>query len=131
MAAATDIVLNDGQSTPAAHTFSPARKSGDRVVWEERSTASTASGFYLLTTKANPPSSASVIRNKITLAIPLEIYDSVSQTYSYPDIARLSADILIPVNATSADRKNMAAYVKNLFAHATIVSMLEDLDVPY
>lgn len=131
MAAASNIVINDGQGTPVAHTFVPARKTGTKVDWEERVTPHTASGFYTISTSANAPSSGQVVRNKITLAVPLEVYDSVTATYTYPLTARASIDVLVPVGATSAQRADIYAYVKNLLAHATIQAMIKDLDVPF
>lgn len=128
MAAASTITINDG--TPTAHNFVPARKSGDKVVWEERTTASTPRGFYTITinqSKTNGP----VIRSKISLAMPVEVQDTDTGLYSYADVCRFNIDVLIPVNSTATVRADTYAYLKNLMADSVIDSLIADIDPPY
>jgi hypothetical protein len=132
MAAASSITINDGQTTPVAHTFVPARKNGQVVEYEERVTAANPAGFFTLAISQGDSKSASpVIRTRISVAVPVEVLDSSTGLYSYPYTSRISIDVLLPKNATAAIRADVAAYAKNLLAHATIVSLLKDLDAPY
>jgi len=132
MAAASNIVINDGQGTPVAHTFTPARKDGFVVEWEERTTSHAASGFYTLSiSQTSPKSSSPVIRTKVNLAVPIEVLDSVTGVYSYPNTARLIVEVLEPVGLTAAQRADIYAYTKNLLAHATLQAAIKDLDAPF
>jgi hypothetical protein len=131
MTAASNIVISDGQSTPVAHTFVPARKAGDVVFWEERVTANTAAGFYTISIGANSPTSRQVVRAKIALAIPFEVLDSDTGLYSYPSIGRANIDILVPVSATVGERANLYAYIKNLVSNSVIDNLVNDLDTPF
>jgi len=132
VAAAANIVINDGQGSPAAHTFVPARKDGMKVDYDERTTPHTPAGFYTIAISSTAPQSKSpVVRCKISLAMPLESYDSVTGLYSYPTTARFNIDVLVPTSATSAQRADVYAYLKNLMAHATVQSLIKDLDAPF
>jgi hypothetical protein len=132
MAAASDIIINDGQSTPVAHTFTPFSKDGSMVVWLERTTAHTSAGFYPLTVSQSSPNGKSpVVRTKITLALPLEAYNSSTGIYSYTDTSRVILDVLMPVSMVAAGRADVYAYLKNLMAHATIEATIKDLSPPY
>lgn len=132
MAAASNIVINDGQGTPVAHTFVPARKDGSVVEYEERVTPHTASGFYSISiSQSSPKSSSPVVRTKVTMAVPIEVFDSDTGVYSYPNTARLICEVLLPVVMTAAQRADLYAYTKNLLAHATLQSCIKDLDAPF
>jgi hypothetical protein len=130
MAAATNIVIND--AVPAAHTFVPARKNGQIVEWEERTTSNTSQGFYTLSvSQTDSKTKSPVIRTKVSLAIPTEVLDSATGLYSYPSTARILVDVLLLKEASATLRADIAAYVKNLISHATIQALIADLDAPY
>jgi hypothetical protein len=132
MAAATDIVVDDAQSTPVAHTFSPARKDGGLVVYEERTTANSPRGFYTLgISQTSPKAANTVIRTKLTFEVPIEVHDTNLDVYTYPSSMRFNVDVLMPKDISTADRANMAAYVKNVISHATIQALIANLDAPY
>jgi hypothetical protein len=132
MAAAANIVVDDGAGTPVAHTFSPARKDGGVVVYEERTTANTPSGFYTFAiSQTSAKTSKSVVRSKLTLEVPIEVLDSTTGLYSYPSSMRFIVEVMVPKDATAEQRENVAAYLKNFVAHATIQSCLADLDAPF
>lgn len=132
MAAAVDLVLNDGQGTPVAHTFSPARKDGVLVEYEERLTAHTPSGFFTIgISQSSLKKNSSVIRMKVSLALPIEVFDTSTSAYSYPNVCRFNIDVLIPTTATSSVRNDVAAYAKNLLAHTVIQNMIKNLDAPF
>jgi len=132
MAAATTITIADGQSTPQDHDFVPARKNGNSVVWEERSTAHTPLGFYTIAMSQGPATSTSpVTRAKVSLVVPLEAQDSVTGIYSYEKVMRANVEVIIPTTAVSLDRDNVSAYLRNLLNDATFRSMVEDNDPPF
>lgn len=132
MAAASDIVVNDGQSTPVAHTFSPARKDGGLVIYEERTTANSPRGFYTLgVSQTSPKAANAVIRTKLSFEVPIEVHDTNLDVYTYPSSMRFNIDVLMPKDISTDDRADMAAYIKNILTHATIQALIANLDAPY
>jgi len=132
MAAASTLVIYDGQSTPVAHNFVPARKDGSIVVWEERTTANTPAGFFTFAfSQTAPKDSKTVIKSKATLEVPVEVLDTDTGQYSYLTSARFVLTVMLPKDATQAVRDDLGAYVKNFLANAVIQSALTDLDVPF
>jgi len=132
MAAATDVVLADGQGTPANHTFSPARKNGPMVEWEERVTNHLPNGFYTLAISTTSTKSKSpVVRGKVSVSVPLENLNADTGNYEYSSVNRFSIDILIAKDSTQAERNDLAAYLKNLCAHTVIQNFVKNLDSPF
>jgi predicted carbohydrate-binding protein with CBM5 and CBM33 domain len=132
MAAAANIVIEDGQSTPVEHTFVPTRKEGDIVVYQERTTAATAAGFYSLSISQSKVSgNSSVVRQKIKVEVPIEVLDTVTGLYSYPSSYRFDINVILPKDLPVASRENAAAYLKNLAAHSVVTALIENLDAPF
>jgi hypothetical protein len=132
MAAAADLVIYDGQATPVAHTFKPARKTGEVIVWEERTSGNTPAGFFTFALSQNSPKAAkTVIKTKLMLEIPVEVLDSDTSQYSYPTSARFAFTVMVPKDASQSVRDDIAAYAKNFLADAVIQAVLSDMDVPY
>jgi hypothetical protein len=132
MAAASTIVLYDGQATPVAHNFVPARKNGNVVVWEERSTAHTPLGFYSLSMSQSPALSTSPVqRSKSNIVVPLEYLDDTTGRYSYDKVMRANVEVILPTTAVTSERQNLSAYLFNLCAHAVFRAMLEESDPSY
>jgi hypothetical protein len=132
MAAATTVSINDGQATPVAHSFVPARKNGNIVTWEERTTAHTPLGFFTISMSQSPATASSPVqRSKVQLVVPLESQDADTGIYSYDKVMRANIEVILPTTAVDAERDDMSAYVRNLAAHAVFRSMLEDSDPAY
>jgi len=132
MAAATTITVNDGQGTPAAHSFIPVRKNGSLVEWEERSTPHTPAGYYILgISGGDTRGSSQIIRSKVSLSVPLEVLDTSTSTYLYSNTARFILDILMPKAMTAAQRADLAAYLKNITANAVVTNLVSNLDAPF
>jgi hypothetical protein len=72
-----------------------------------------------------------VVRSKLTLEVPIEVLDSTTGLYSYPSSMRFIVEVMVPKDAAAEQRDNIAAYLKNFVAHATIQSCLADLDAPF
>lgn len=130
MAAAANIVIADGSS--ANHTFAPARKTGMLVEYEERTTPHTPDGFYTIGISQTAPNSSSpIIKTRITISLPVEVYDSTTATYSYANTSRVNIDVLMPKTLSSGNRADLYAYAKNLLANAVISGLISSLDAPY
>lgn len=132
MAAASDITIYDGQPTPVLRTFTPARKSGDVVFWEERTTASTPLGFARIGIgQSKAKATSPVIRTKCTLVWPYEVLDSDTGVYSYKDVYGFKGEFIVPVAAVYQQRDDAFSATINLFAHAVLRAAVADVDPPY
>lgn len=137
MAAIAPIIINDGSTTPVAHTFAPARQSGDLVEWHDRS-AGVVAGFNKITCNTRYATSRNA-GQKITLKVMLPTLAvtapaSGSGVQPNPLAAYLSwatIEFLIPEAAGLQQRKDLLAYTKNLFSNSQVVAMVENLDGPY
>jgi len=137
MASVAPIVINDGQATPVAHTFSPARQSGDLYEWHDRS-ALVAAGFKKISvftrfgTVSNAGQRITIKVMDPTLAVTAPssgtgIQPNPVQAYS----TLCTLDFLLPNAANQQARKDVLAYVKNLLSNSQIVAAIENLDAPY
>lgn len=137
MSAISNIVINDAQATPVAHTFAPARQSGDLVEWHDRSTGYVA-GFKklsMLTRFASAQNAGQRITIKVvdpTLAVTAPASGTGVQpnpVAAYTTLA--SVEFLLPTASSLQNRKDILAYVKNLLSNSQIVAAVENLDAPY
>lgn len=121
MPAFQNIVLADGQTTPANHTFVPVSLNENQAVWYDRALSVQASQPYMTAKLTAAKGQTGVSRVNVSLAVPL--YDNVNG--KLVNTVRGSIELLIPGSSTQAQRDNIAAYIKNLAAHATVQSMIK------
>jgi hypothetical protein len=136
MAAMANIVLNDGQGTPAAHTFVPVSNYNGVFVWEEKN-ADAAVGNRRITMSLRPPVNGSAVYKAVfkILNPKLEV-TSPSTSSGYQPAPKVAYSVaatyeeLIPERSALADRKDSTAFSKNLFAQSALTDLLNDLVTP-
>lgn len=141
MAAIANIVLNDAQATPVAHTFAPAKTQADMAVLEDRS-AGVYIGFNKLTFMLSRPQGASKTSNRnLRLVIRVETPKmevvsnntisgiSPAPTVSYRPVAELS--ITFPDRCSLQDRKDLQKYVLQLLSNSFVTNAVENYELPY
>lgn len=121
MPAFNNIVLADGQTTPANHTFVPVSLNENLAVWYDRALSVQASQPFMTAKLTAAKGQSGVSRVNVGIAVPL--YDDVNGKLI--NTVRGSLELLIPGSSTQSQRDNIAAYVKNLAAHATVQSMIK------
>lgn len=141
MSAIANIVVNDGQATPVAHTFSPARAVADMALLEDRS-----SGIYIgynkLTFELVRPSGSSDkanrnLRLKLKIETPkMEVVSNntvsgiaPAPTVSYRPVAELVCTF--PERCTLQDRKDLQALMRNVLANSFVTDAFEKYELPY
>lgn len=122
MPATGNIVVAD--ATPTNHTFEPLTASLASSTWRA-SDNSTADGKSRLAMLMSPPSTARrTEKDTISLVVPIEgTVDGVVQVVR---ILFSDTKFTIPSDATDADRAKLYAMHKNLMAHATVQSYVQD-----
>lgn len=133
MAAIANIVINDGQGTPAAHTFSPTDATTALAAWHER-VSGIDIGFPGITTSLKKQ--GTVNRFTVKVAVPtLEVISGSDGGYTpSPRVAyvtQANLEFLLPVRSTLQERKNIEAYVKNLLSNSFITAAIENLERTY
>ena len=145
MAAIANIVLNDAQATPVAHTFAYASMENTRgsgsVVFEDR-----AVGIYIGYNKltlaiARPKGDAKSATRNLQLMIKVETpkLETVSNntingiapapTVSYRPVAELK--VTLPERSQLQDRKDLKKYVIEALNNAFVTDMFEKFELPY
>lgn len=141
MAAIANIVINDGQGTPVAHTFAPAKTQADMALLEDR-TAGIYIGYNKLTFALVRPVGASkeATRNlKLSIKIETPKLETVSNntvsgiapapTISYRPVVELMATF--PERCSLQDRRDLQAYIKNVLANSFVTDAFEKYELPY
>lgn len=138
MPALGNVVINDGATTPVAHTFSPVGIDGNAANFADRS-GGIPVGYGKLTIALREPTNGGngVYKASVKILIPTLEQTSPSTatgiqpapTVAYTTTAHL--DILMPARSSLQNRKDILAYVKNVLANATLVSVVENLENVY
>lgn len=141
MAAISNIVINDGQGTPVAHTFAPAKTQADMALLEDR-VAGIYIGYNKLTFSLTRPTGASqaATRNlKLSIKVETPKLETVSNntvsgiapapTISYRPVVELIATF--PERCSLQDRKDLQAYIKNALANTFVTDAFEKYELPY
>lgn len=141
MSAIANIVINDGQGIPVAHTFAPAKTQADWALLEDR-TAGIYLGYGKLTFELKRPQgdSKSASRNlKLSIKIETPKLENVTNstisgiapapTISYRPVVELVATF--PERSSLQDRKDLQAYIKNALANSFVTDAFEKYELPY
>jgi hypothetical protein len=145
MPARAAIVVNDGQATPVAHTFTP---TSDREadVFEDKASG-IALGFPQILFRTRRPAAARngqssdannrVYRIQVNVAWPvLEVTSPSTGTgiQPAPTIAytlRANMEWILPERSTLSDRKDLRAIVYNMLDNSDVKKVLQDLESFY
>lgn len=141
MPAIGNIVLNDAQGTPVAHTFAPAKTVADAAVLEDRS-AGLYIGFNKLTFSLQRPQGAAKTSNRsLKLAVRIETpkmevtsNNTISGIAPAPTVSyRPQAELLFtfPDRCSLQDRKDLQKYVLQLLSNSYVTSAVESFELPY
>lgn len=144
MSAVANIVLNDAQATPVAHTFIPLGPDKNGVWWFEDQTGTASIAYNRLSAQLSRPLPAQagqssddrVNRVKLGVHTPkveaLGVSDSgytPSATIAYTP--RANVEFIMSERATLQDRKDVRKYAQFLIADTQIVNMVENLQNIY
>lgn len=129
MPAIAALSINDGQTTPVAHTFSPQSTTGAKAMWADRS-PSIPAGYRTISHEiAEPSGNRTVYRDTFGFMIPVVATVDGSDTV----VRYNSADIRLNVHpqSTLQERKDLIAYVTNFLANATVKTSVENQEPFY
>lgn len=143
MAAAANIVINDGAGTPVAHTFTPIGKDGKGVLWFEQTNpvpanAAGAKRIGYKQTRVMDPRGQLTGKSKVVLTIYVPTLETLGTndagitpppTIAYVEESR--HEFTLPERSTSQERKDTRSFAANLLANSQIVSAIDSLQTIY
>lgn len=141
MPAIADIVINDGEATPVAHTFEPAKTQNDFAMLEDRSSG-VYIGYNKMTFSLRRPKGPSQSANRnLRLNIKIETpkmevvsNDTITgiapaPTVSYRPVVELN--VTLPDRCSLQDRKDLQAFITNALSNAFVTDAFENYELPY
>lgn len=127
MPAMGNIVINDG--VPAAHTFAPVDATGGTAELADRSATLPAAWKIMRISVVKPQgkngSHQVVVEIEDPTSATIDGVDTVVRTQKAKVFFYLSQQGLL------AERKNLQAFVKNALGHATLTSVIENIEPIY
>lgn len=129
MPAIAALTVNDGATTPVAHTFSPQTTSGAKAVWADRS-PSIPAGFRTISHELVDPNGNRTV-HKLTMGFMIPVVQTVD---TVDTVTRYnSAQVVLNINPGSSlqERKDLLAYVANTLGLATVKTSVENLEPFY
>lgn len=127
MPAFANIVINDGQATPVAHTFATKTNDQRLSVYEDRA-GGVAIGYPKIKVKT---SESDVVRRcKFDISMPVLEAVSGANLSGFTPAAKVAytvpvtIEFVLPSRCTAADRSNVLAYAKNLLALSMVTNMV-------
>lgn len=132
-----NVVINDGQGTPVAHTFAPVNLIGNAANFADRSGGIAVGYPTVLATMSLPSKTSRLYKARFKVVLPvLETVSNSTMSGILPAPTKaydLTADMtfFMPERSTLADRKNILAYAKNLLANAVVTALVENNETVY
>lgn len=129
MPAIATLTLNDGQATPAAHTFAVQGTTGLKATWLEKS-AGVASGYIKLTDEYREAKSSDGANSRI-IGIEFPTVATVNGVTSRVRLSSASVRINYAQNATDQERKDLIAYLIGILNGTTSKAAIYNLEPWY
>jgi len=135
MAAQANIVINDGQTTPVAKTFSAsgikAMSDGGQLATYKDKALGIAIGFPVLTVMVRESAAKTDVEKRIMLPT-LEVISGADGGYTpSPKVAYTvmsKEQFVLPARCTLQNRKDILAFSKNLNADAVMTAAVQNLE---
>jgi hypothetical protein len=140
MSAVANIVLNDAQATPVAHTFIPLGPDSKGVWWWEDQSGSNAIGYNRISLQltrsalATPGSNSGERVNRVKIGIHTPVLETLGTADNGitppPTLAftpRFTAEFILSERASLQNRKDLRKYADFLLADTQVIGMVESL----
>lgn len=137
MPAFANVVLNDGQATPVAHTFGPNVLNNELASYQDRSSGISLGYPVLTVTASDPKSPNGVSKVRMKVVVPILETATGTSTGGFAPAPTKAYDLtydgtfFLPARATLAQRKDIRAYAQNLLANAITTALVETQEKVY
>jgi hypothetical protein len=120
------LTINDGQATPAAHTFAVDTTNGRKASWNEK-TAGIALGYFPLSFEYRPATTPTGA-NRVLINLSTPSVATVDGTTKRVRVSSASVVFNFAQDATLQERKDLLAYIANALNDATNKAAIYNLD---
>jgi len=141
MPAIGNLVLADGQASPANHTFAPVNIDKDGVIWWADRSGGIPLGYPQVSAFIRQPVGGNggtrTYRETLKVKLPVLEVTSPSTGSGIQPAPTLSyecagtVELILPERSLLQNRKDLRAYIRNLLADAMVTAMVENLEAPY
>lgn len=131
MPAIGNLTINDGQSTPVAHTFSPVTTTGNESRYADRSGGKPAGYLLVNARQKDPANGARNYRMQYEVVLPTVATDATSGKDYIARIARCNIEFVLPESSVLQERQDILAYARNLLADASVTAVVTNLEHVY
>lgn len=130
------IVVNDGKTTPVAHTFNPVVSAPEAMYRENISTLPlTGQGVVAVNLKSQPMAALQKVRVKLALpALETVTGQNASGYTAAPKVAYSNeaiVEFILPLRGTVDQRKDLRVMLSNLLKDGQLVDVIDNLNPPY
>jgi len=135
MAAIANIVINDGETVPVAHTLTPIQQNPD-AVWRDSVASLPLIAQITAATTRRYDKKTGLWRVRIPLKLPVMEAITNQNAAGYtaaPKIAHVgtcNVEFIFHDRSSFQNRKNVRTLVTNLLSNAIIVDLIDNLVVP-
>lgn len=135
MAAIADIAIQDGQATPATHTYK-AIESGPKSGWRTANSSLPLVGQETITASISKTTTG---LNVVRLVVDLPALETASGSNSSgytaaPKVAysnRIKVEAVLPERGTASQRTDLRVLLRNLLTNAQVVDIIDNLTPPF
>lgn len=141
MPQAGPVVINDGATTPVAHTFTPIGYDNNRVLWFEQTSptpvngiASKKFGYKMQRGIVESASKSLTSKSNVSVTLYAPTQETVANNSAgivpppqeaYREVGRFNFELA--ERSTKQERKDTRVLLANLLMHAMFVSSIDDL----
>lgn len=129
MPAIAALTVNDGQASPAAHTFNPVTTNGSMAKWADRAPG-IPSGYLTISHEVLGPAGARTT-NRIQLGYYMPTLGTVNGVSTVVRYSSAQVTLNIHPEATLQERKDLLAYVANSLGIAAVKNSVENVEPFY
>jgi len=133
MANQANIVINDGATTPVAHTFTPVNVNADGVAKYSDKALGVPIGYPIVTLQSKEPTKQNRsfrVVGKVALPSLEQVAGSANTGFTPAPVVAYTSyfnfDFSLPDRTSVQNRKDILAYAKNLLATALATSLVVD-----
>lgn len=125
------VTINDGLSTPVAHSFDPVVTNGADSKLADRSGGIPIGYPLILMSQKDPANGARNYRMQFNVVLPTVEADPTTGIDKVTRTARFNGEFVLPESSTLQERKDILAYAKNLLADAVTTAVVTNLEHVY
>jgi hypothetical protein len=132
MPANTQIVINDGASTPVAHTYLPTKIDSNNVATFQERISGVPVGYPTLTWSQRAPSGNAAtykVVGKISQPKVITTTDQSGKTVTSVDYTNIGTiELVVSARSTLQERKDLRILLANSLLNATLASSADNLE---